>query len=86
MTVEPAWITVRAVIEPDSDNRALYLEVDSETFFRSSQVELDGEKAPRTNVFQSRGLPAGDYEVRVALIGANGRQRASARQPLMVIP
>jgi hypothetical protein len=43
-------------------------------------------KAPRTNVFQYRGLPAGDYEMRVALIGREGRARANARQSVIVLP
>jgi hypothetical protein len=86
MTVEPAWITVQASIEPDANNRALHLEIDSETFFRSSRVELEGENAPRTNVFQYRGLPAGEYEVRGALIGRDGRQRAIVRRSVMVLP
>jgi hypothetical protein len=86
MTVEPAWLTVQMSVEPNADNRRLHLEIDSETFFRSSEVALEGDKAPRTNVFQYRGLPAGDYELRVALIGRDGRARANERQSVIVLP
>jgi hypothetical protein len=84
--VEPAWITVQLSVEPHADNRGLFVEIDSEAFFRSSLVELPGDKAARTNVFQYRGLPAGDYEVRAAVIDANGRERAIARRFVIVVP
>jgi hypothetical protein len=84
--VEPAWITVQLSVEPHADNRGLFVEIDSEALFRSSRVELQGDRAPRTNVFQYRGLPAGEYEVRAAVIGANGRERAVARRFMIVVP
>jgi hypothetical protein len=69
---EPARITVRVSIEPNPDNRALEVVAESSTFFRSSYLQLDGDRAARTNVFQYRDLPAGDYEVRVVLFDADG--------------
>src|SRR5260370_32269440 len=76
----PATPLVRTTVEADAHNRAIEVSADSGEFFRSSAVELEGEHAPRTNVFEFRSLPPGIYEVRARLIGADGRQRALARQ------
>ena len=48
MSVEPAWIIVQVSVEPDEENQAIQIEAESESFFRSSQVQLDGSKASRT--------------------------------------
>jgi len=81
----PATLVVRATITADTHNRAIEVSADSGDFFRSSSIELEGERAPRTNVFEFRSLPPGNYEVRAVLIGDDGRQRALARQEVSVI-
>jgi hypothetical protein len=81
----PATLVVRATITADAHNRAIEVSADSGDFFRSSAIELEGENAPRTNVFEFRSLPPGIYEVRARLIGDDGRQRALARQEVNVI-
>src|SRR5205809_7648272 len=81
----PATLVVRATITADAHNRAIEVSADSGDFFRSSAIELEGEHAPRTNVFEFRSLPPGTYEVRARLIGDDGRQRALARQEVSVI-
>lgn len=65
---EPAQITVRVFVDPNPDNRALEVVTESTGFFRKSYRQLDGDRASRTSVFEYRGLPAGDYNVRVVLI------------------
>jgi hypothetical protein len=84
VSAEPAWIVVRASIEPDDANRAIRVVAESEGFFRSSLVQLDGKDASRTAVLQYKSLPAGEYEIRGVLIGRDGRERAIARQFVMV--
>ena len=81
----PATLVVRATITADAHNRAIEVSADSGDFYRSSAIELEGEHAPRTNVFEFRSLPPGTYEVRARLIGDDGRQRALARQEVSVI-
>ena len=81
----PANLIVRAVIEADAQNRAVEVIADSANFYRSSEIQLEGDKAPRTSTFEFRSLPPGVYEVKVMLIGADGRQRALARQQINVI-
>jgi len=81
----PATLVVRATIAADAHNRVIEVSADSGEFFRSSTIELEGENAPRTNLFEFRSLPPGIYEVRAVLIGDDGRQRALARQEVNVI-
>jgi hypothetical protein len=81
----PANLAVRTMIEADHDNRAVEIIAESADFYRSSQIQLEGENAPRTTTFEFRSLPPGTYEVRALLIGAGGEQRAFARQQINVI-
>jgi hypothetical protein len=70
----PGFLTVRAMIAAHTDNRAVEVVAESPTFFRSSVVPLDGDRAPRVNEVVFRSLPEGRYEVTVALIGSAGRR------------
>ena len=81
----PAHLIVRTAIEPDLDNRALEIVVDSADFYRSSLIELNGEEAPRTSVVEFRGVPGGRYEVSARLLGEGGESRALARRIVDVI-
>lgn len=82
----PATLTVRATIPADADNRAVEIVADSEDFYRSSTIELEGDRAARTNTFEFRSLPPGLYHVRANLLGADGRSRASISQQVNVYP
>jgi hypothetical protein len=72
VALAPAFLTVRAIVEPSDDNRMLNVEVDSPTYHRSSEIPLDGKHAQRVNVFEVRNLPTGLYEVRAVLVGPSG--------------
>jgi hypothetical protein len=48
-------------------------------FFRSSEVALEGEKAPRNVIVEYRSLPSGIYEVRGVLVDARGKEVAATR-------
>lgn len=80
----PANLVVRAYVMADPDNRAIEVVAESEDFYRSSEIQLNGEKAPRTNVFEFRSLPTGTYQVRAVLIGTQG-QRALVRSEINVM-
>ena len=73
----PANLVVRTTIEADKDNRAMEVIADSENFYRSSEIQLDGEDAPRTIRLEFRNVPSGVYDVRAILKGSGGRQLAS---------
>ena len=81
----PANLIVRAMIVADADNRAVEITAESQDFYRSSTVQLDGDKAARTSNFEFHSLPPGTYEVRANLLGSRGEQRATVRQQVNVI-
>src|SRR6266508_1526024 len=81
----PANLIVRAIIEGDAENRSVQIVAESNDFYRSSEVQLNGDKAPRTNTFEFRSLPPGTYEVTATLMNSSGQTRASVRQEVNVI-
>jgi hypothetical protein len=81
----PAHLVVRVHVTPDPANRALEVIAESSDYFRSSRIPLDGVEAPRTVTLEFRGLPGGDYAVRGTLIDSSGRERATARQQVLVL-
>jgi len=81
----PANLAVRATVPLDADNRAIEIVAESQDFYRSSEIELEGDKVPRTSLFEFRSLPPGTYEVRANLLGANGQSRALIRQQVNVL-
>jgi hypothetical protein len=82
----PTDLTVRVHVTPDPANRALEVTADSDTYYRSSRIQLDGQDAPTTIVLQFRHVPGGDYEVGGTIIGSAGQGRAYAHQHVHVIP
>jgi hypothetical protein len=83
--MEPAAVLIRATAERSPDNRLLEVAIQSPTYYRSSQVTVDGERAPRIFEFRYTGLPAGAYEISATLVSASG-QRAVGVQSLQVVP
>jgi hypothetical protein len=81
----PANLIVRATILADADNRAVEIIAESDDFYRSSMIQLEGDHAARTSMFEFRSLPPGTYEVRANLFGTDGQQRATSRQQINVI-
>jgi hypothetical protein len=81
----PANLVVRASVEADEANRIMQIVAESQDFYRSSEVQLEGDKAPRTSMIEFRSVPPGAYEVRVTVMGSDGEQRAFARQQVNVI-
>lgn len=86
VAMEPAVLRVRMRIAADPDNRMCDVIAESIDYYRSSRIELDGERAARVNEVWYEGLPAGRYEVRAVLLSANGRERAIARTRIVVLP
>jgi hypothetical protein len=82
----PAHLTVRTTIEANVDNRALEVVIDSDGFYRSSRIELEGEEAPRTSIIEFRAIPSGHYLVSAKLLDQSGEARAMTRQQINVIP
>ena len=72
VAMAPALVSARVTIEPSDDNRLLSLEIDSPNYRSASEMSLDGKNAPKTRVFEFKGLPSGLYEVRAVLTGPSG--------------
>ena len=75
----PALLTVRVSYERADDDRYLQVVAESQDFYRSSQIQLEGKNAAPLKVFEFRNLPSGVYEVTGFLIGANGMRATVAR-------
>jgi hypothetical protein len=67
----PAYLIVQTRIEADDRNRSIEIVAESRDFYRSSEIPLDGDKAPRSSRFEFRGLPGGRYTVAAVLKGTN---------------
>jgi len=81
----PAHLMVRTAIEPDPDNRAIEISIDSLNFYRSSTIPLTGDRAPRTSVVVYRDVPSGSYRISARLLGQGGESCAVARGMVDVI-
>jgi len=81
----PANLIVRTMIEADARNRFVEIVAESNDFYRSSEIQLDGEHAPRTTTFEFRSLPPGIYEVKGTLRASDGSAIATVRQEINVI-
>ncbi len=80
----PATVRIRVTVAPDAANRGLAVIADSGSFSRSSEVTLEGDRAPRTIIVEYPSLPAGAYEVRGVLVGSRGQALAVAHTNITV--
>ena len=78
-------MTVQVTVPKNANNRSLRIEADSDTFFRSSDIELDGDKAPVITEVRLRGLPTGEYVV-IAVLRDNLGTETAAQGTASVLP
>lgn len=81
----PANLTTRATVVPDSRNRILQVTAESDNYYRSSDIQLDGERAPRTTLVYFRSVPGGVYQVSALLKGEGGEELAFAQYDVTVV-
>lgn len=84
VSAAPATVRIQVTVAPHAANRAVAIAADSDAFFRSSEVALEGEKAPRNVMVEYRNLPSGVYEVRGVLVDVHGKEVAVARSTVTV--
>lgn len=82
---EPADLQLEFAIVPDAENRALDVVAESYDFYRSSLIELEGERAQHIVSIHYHGLPAGEYFVRGVLLDVKGRERAMVQRQITVM-
>jgi hypothetical protein len=81
----PGHLVVETRVEPDPSNKSILVTAESPDLYRSSEVQIEGSTAPRTNMFEFRNLPMGTYEIRAQLLDAKGDQRAVVVRTLEVL-
>ena len=80
VAVAPTTLAIRVNVAPQEANRALEIVVDSDDFYRSSRVPLEGDRGPVVSTMQIGSVPAGDYQVTATVIGAGAPARSFARK------
>ena len=85
MSFAPSNLTVRMRVTASQENRTLDIVADSDGFYRSSQIPLEGERAPEVFTVQFRDMPIGEYDVYGVLTDRTGERRAIARQHVRVV-
>jgi hypothetical protein len=81
----PSNLRVRVRLEPNAENRRLAVIADSPDFYRRSEMQLEGDQAPKTITIEFRGVPGGSYQVSSVVLDQSGRPRASASRGVNVI-
>ena len=81
----PALLRVRARIEPRVENRSLEVIADSDAFYSSSEVQLEGDRSPATISLELRSVPEGNYRVIGILRDGKGHQRSTVYRDVRVI-
>ena len=85
MSFAPSNLTIRMRLAASDENRTLDIVAESADFYRSSQIPLEGERAPEVITVEFRDLPSGEYEVSGVLTDRAGERRAIARQRVKVV-
>jgi hypothetical protein len=83
VAMAPAPVRIRAFVEPATANRQLEFVIDSAWYYRSSTIELRGNRGggsapPPTRQYRVEfpAVPAGTHDVRVVLRDDGGEVRA----------
>ncbi len=79
-------LLIQVLVARDKDNQRMLVTAESENYFASSELELQGEYAPRVEVVRFRSLPAGAYEIRGTVYDYRGHVKGSALTRLFVTP
>lgn len=80
----PSNVIARATIAKDASNRWLTIEADSGTFYRSSAIQLDGDKAPAITEVRLSNLPSGEYAVSAVLRNNLGEETVVRRTVIVL--
>ena len=80
----PSTVVVRATVAKQAENRWLHIEADSGTFYRSSAIELDGDRAPLVTEIRLNNLPSGEYTVAAVLRNNLGEETVVKRTAIVL--
>ena len=85
VSTAPSNLIVKATILKNPTNRWLFVEADSGSYYRSSAIQLDGDKAPTVTEIRLPNLPSGEYVVS-AVLRTNLGEETIAQQTALVMP
>jgi hypothetical protein len=71
----PGYLRSLIRVAPHDANRVLRVEIDSESYYRSSDIQLEGASAPMSYFVDWKEVPAGKYSLIVSVIGPSGDPR-----------
>ena len=80
----PATVRIIVVVEPDTANRSLRVELDGDRMFRGSTLTLEGAAEKRLHEIQFKEVPPGRYIVLAAVHSAHD-VRGTATQNVDVL-
>ena len=63
----------------------LQIVAESDEYFRSSEIQLDGERSARTTLVYFKSVPGGVYKVSATLLGEGGKELAAASYDVTVV-
>jgi hypothetical protein len=81
----PANLTMRTTVVPDSRNRMLQIVAESDDYFRSSEIQLNGERSAHTTLVYFKSVPSGVYKVSASLLGEGGEELAATYYDVTVV-
>ena len=68
----PGYLRSLIRVLPNAENRLMRVSIDSDAYYRSSEIQLDGDSAPTSHWVDFKAVPAGRYELTVEVIGQTG--------------
>jgi hypothetical protein len=72
----PALLRIQVRVAPSAENRSLEIIADSASFYRSSEIQLEGDRSPATFNLEIKAVPEGSYRVVGILRDGMGHQRS----------
>jgi hypothetical protein len=81
----PSILRIQVGIEPSIENRSLEVIANADEFYRSGEIQLDGDRAPATINFEFRSVPEGEYQVVGVLKDSAGHERSIAHNQVRVL-
>ena len=81
----PGYLRSLVRVVPNADNRVLRVAIDSDRYYRSSDIELEGDTAAESHFVDFKGVPAGRYELVVTVLGPGGDARVQRQLTFQVL-
>ena len=72
-------------VEPNTANRTLTITADSDGYYRSSLIELEGDTSEKTFFVEFKRVPAGQYQLSAVVRNGSGKDVAVATQGVSIL-